>query len=179
MIKVRKKLFFVSIICFLSFIISCKPKFDLRREKDAEGQILEDIKSKKIIFLGNNHDGAFESLFLKEYLSYFYKAGVRYIFLEGDENHYISGLEDYRFNLYPAWGGFGYRFEEVLFGDEIQKINELHKEDPIIVIFPEKGLIVTNEEWKNNVILNNIRDKYIQQKIIEIMDWNSQYSFSA
>ena len=169
MIRKRSGIFFILIICFLSLFISCKTKFDLRGEKDAVEQIVEDIKSKKIVFFGNNHDGAFQSLFLKEHLDAFYEAGVRYIFLEGDNNN-LSELEDYCFNLFPAWGGFGYRFEETLIGDEIQKINELHNDDPIRVVFPEKGLTVTREEWEDDALLNNIRDKYIQQKIIETMD---------
>jgi len=170
MILKKQKLIIVLIISFLSVVMSCKPTFDLRMEKDAAEQIVEDIKNKKIVFIGNDHNGAFQALFLKENLSTFYNAGVRYIFLEGDANHYLTEHEDYYFNFYPAWAGFGYRYEEVLFGDEIQKINKLYKEDPITVIFPEEGLIVTENEWKDDTLLNNIRDKYIQQKIIETMD---------
>ncbi len=170
MIRKKHRIFFILTIIFLSIVISCKPKFDLRNEKDASVQIVEDLRSKKIAFIGNDHNGAFQALFLKENLSTFYNTGVRYIFLEGDANHYLTEHEDYYFNFYPAWAGFGYRYEEVLFGDEIQKINKLHKEDPITVIFPEEGLIVTENEWKDDTLLNNIRDKYIQQKIIETMD---------
>ncbi len=170
MILKKQKLIIVLIISFLSVVISCKPTFDLRVEKDAAEQIVEDIKNKKIIFIGNNHDSAFQSLFLKENLFDFYKAGVRYIFLEGNSNHYIDEQEDYSFYLFPAWARFGYRFEEVLIGDEIQRINKLYKHDPIKVILPEEGLEIKSEEWADDTLEKNIRDKFIQKKIIEIMD---------
>ena len=170
MIRKRSGIFFILIICFLSLFISCKTKFDLRGEKDSVEQIVEDIKSKKIVFLGNEHANGWISLFIKENLLKFYEAGVRYVFLEGDNNHYISKAEDFCFCLYPVWGEFGFRFEETLIGDEIIKINEQHKEDPITVIFSEQGLVITEEEWEDDTLMNNIRDRFIQRRIIEIMD---------
>lgn len=170
MIKKNRQAFFLVLLSFLCLMVSCKVKFDLRNEKDAAEQIAKDIKSKKIVFLGNEHANGWISLFLKENLLKFYEAGVRYIFLEGDNNHYISKAEDFCFWLYPAWGDFGYRFEETLIGDEIIKINEQHKEDPIIVVFPEQGLAITEEEWEDDTLMNNIRDRFIQRRIIEIMN---------
>lgn len=155
---------------FLCFFISCQVQFDLRNEIYAAEQIVQDLNSKKIIFIGNNHTNAYPSLFLRDNLNKFYEAGLRYIFLEGDINHYLDELEDYEFRLFPAWGSFGYRFEDTLLGDVISEINKEHKEDPIKVVLPEKGLVLTAEEWEDDTLTNNLRDKYIQSKIIEIMD---------
>ena len=170
MIKSNKKFYFFVVFSFLFLIISCKTKFDLRNEKDAAVQVVQDIQTKKIIFLGNNHNGAVPTFFLKENLKKFYDAGVRYLFLEGDNDNYISEPEKFKGKIYPIWGHFGYNFEDIILYDEIIEINENHKEDPIIVVWPETGLVFTEEEWKDDTLTNNIRDKYIQEKIIETMD---------
>ena len=170
MIKSNKKFYFFVVFSFLFLIISCKTKFDLRNEKDAAVQVVQDIQTKKIIFLGNNHNGAVPTFFLKENLKKFYDAGVRYLFLEGDNDNYISEPEKFKGKIYPIWGHFGYNFEDIILYDEIIEINKNHKEDPIIVVWPETGLVFTEEEWKDDTLTNNIRDKYIQEKIIETMD---------
>lgn len=170
MIKSNKKFCFFVVLSFLFLIISCKTKFDLRNEKDAAVQVVQDIQTKKIIFLGNNHNGAVPTFFLKENLKKFYDAGVRYLFLEGDNDNYISESEKFKAKIYPIWGHFGYNFEDIILYDEIIEINENHKEDPIIVVWPETGLVFTEEEWKDDTLTNSIRDKYIQEKIIETMD---------
>ena len=170
MIKSNKKFCFFVVLSFLFLIISCKTKFDLRNEKDAAVQVVQDIQTKKIIFLGNNHNGAVPTFFLTENLKKFYDAGVRYLFLEGDNDNYISEPEKFKAKIYPIWGHFGYNFEDIILYDEILEINENHKEDPIIVVWPETGLVFTEEEWKDDTLTNNSRDKYIQEKIIETMD---------
>ena len=77
-----KKFTLTFVILFLISLTGCKTTFDLRNEKDAAYQIVEDIQSKKIVFLGDEHDWAFPPQFIAENLENFYKAGVRYIFLE-------------------------------------------------------------------------------------------------
>ena len=59
------------------------------------------------------------------------------------------------------------------FQDELLRINTLHKNDPIAVIWPETGVEINREDLsfeKDATVILNKRDAQAQKKIIEIMD---------
>ena len=55
-------------ILFPLVFSGCRSTFDLRNEKDAAHQIIEDIRSKKLVFLGDEHNWAFPPQFIAENL---------------------------------------------------------------------------------------------------------------
>lgn len=163
-----KKFTLTFVILFLISLTGCKTTFDLRNEKDAAHQIVEDIQSKKIVFLGDEHDWAFPPQFIAENLESFYKAGVRYIFLEEKSGYYLKMPEHYDSFVYPVWGTWGYKQEEHILTDEITRLNEIYKSDPLIVFWPEEELSFTGEDDTHFVL--NKRDRTVQKVIIDVMD---------
>lgn len=165
-----KILFFV----FLFSFISCREKLDLRNEKDAALQVKDDLQSKKIIFIGENHSDVYPIIFLTEHLEEFYDTGLRYLFLEEESDGYLENPD--KLNnvfIYPPWATFGFKYEYMKFQDELLRINTLHKNDPIAVIWPETGVEINREDLsfeKDATVILNKRDAQAQKKIIEIMD---------
>lgn len=159
------------LITLVIISVSCKVKYDYRQETDAANQIMKDIQSKKIIFIGDNHTDVFPLSFITKNLENFYNAGVRYIFLEEQSDNYINNPQEIAIHIMPPWGTWGQKYEYLLFEDEIKRINEAHKDDPLITIWPETGLEITDEDlimtW-NDVM--NMRDSYAQKNITTIMD---------
>ena len=161
MIRSNKKFCFFVVLSFLFLIISCKTKFDLRNEKDAAVQVVQDIQTKKIIFLGNNHNGAVPTFFLTENLKKFYDAGVRYLFLEGDNDNYISEPEKFKAKIYPIWGHFGYNFEDIKYNmgwtfEERELIEKMEKS------LPEFDFFKWGQRGADIIVKGNTKAKGIQ-----------------
>src|SRR5574344_853209 len=81
--------------------ISCTSKYDLREEIDVSQKIVEDLCTKKIIFIGENHDNVYPIYFMKENLEKFYNAGLRYVFLETGDDGVLqdSNIHEYNFSI--------------------------------------------------------------------------------
>jgi len=162
------------LICLLSLGIcfaSGKTRYDFRNEKDAADQIAEDIQSKRLVFLNENHTDVAPVYFLTKNLEKFYNAGLRYIFLEEQSDNYINNPQSLAVHLLPAWGTWAQKYEYLLFENAIMQLNQNHKDDPLIPVWPEAGLIITDEDMAgsfNHVM--NMRDSYAQKNIISIMD---------
>ena len=161
-------------ILFPLIFSGCGSTFDLRNEKDAAHQIIEDIRSKKLVFLGDEHNWAFPPQFIAENLENFYEGGVRYIFLEEKSGYYLKESEQYESFIYPAWGTWGYKQEFHILTDEITRLNEIYKADPLTVVWPEENIAFTDEEFSDTHTTLNKRDIIIQKRIIEIMDNNDK-----
>lgn len=168
--KQTNKIILFFLFFSLFFTISCRSTFDLRNEKDAALQIVEDIQSKKIVFLGDTHAWAFPPQFIAENLEDFYKAGVRYIFLEEKSGYYLKNPEQYNSFVYPPWCEWGFRQEYHVLTDEITRLNNVYKADPLIVVWPEEENVFTDEELADTHMTLNKRDKTAQKVIIDIMD---------
>ena len=162
------------ILCIYALIIlltvSCKKNYDLRNEKSAADQIVEDLKTKKIIFISENHDEVYPIIFLTEHLEKFYEEGLRYIFLEAGDDGFLgdTNLSDYTFNIVPPWSTFACKYEQHLMEIEIQRINNVHKDAPIKVIWPEHNLVLPNS--RDVSIILNCRDNHIQKEIIDVLE---------
>lgn len=165
-----KKSFYLFLFILLLNFTACKTKYDLRDEKDASQQIVEDIQNKKLIFLGDEHDWCFPTQFLANNLEIFYKAGIRYIFLEEKCGYYLKKPEQYDSFVYPAWGTWGFKQEYHVLTDEITKVNEKYKTDPLIVVWPEENAVFTEEDKDDTHIILNKRDSTAQKVIIDVMD---------
>jgi hypothetical protein len=168
--KYNNKIRLILLIFFLLFITSCKTIINLSNEKEAVQQIEEDIKSKKIVFLGDQHDWAFPPQFIADNLERFYKAGVRYIFLEEKSGYYLKKPEQYDSFVYPAWGTWGYKQEYHVLTDEITRLNKIYVADPLIVIWPEENATFTEEDYSDTHLEMNKRDITAQKVIIDLMD---------
>lgn len=168
--KYNNKIRLILLIFFLLFITSCKTIINLSNEKEAVQQIEEDIKSKKIVFLGDQHDWAFPPQFIADNLERFYKAGVRYIFLEEKSGYYLKEPEEYNSFVYPPWETWGYKQEYHALTDEITRLNKIYETDPLIVVWPEENIIFTEEEYSDTHLAMNKRDKTVQKIIIDLMD---------
>src|SRR5574344_939853 len=138
-----KKVILLSFV-FLLFITGCKTTYNLQNSKNAHDQILEAIHSKKIVFIGETHTTVFPILYMTQNIEKFYEAGVRYLFLEeeGDGFSFTDGnYDNYKIHIVPQWCTYGWKYEYHLMEKEIERINQLHPEDPINVIVPEEGCV--------------------------------------
>jgi len=166
-----KKIYYLTIL-FLFLLTSCKTTYNLQKSKNADEQILEAIQSKKIVFIGETHTTVFPILYMTQSMEKFYEAGVRYLFLEeeGDGFSYTDGnYDNYKIHIVPQWCTRAWKYEYHLMEKEIARINQLHKEDPIKVIFPEEG-VVYPENMNDGVAVQNARDMQAHKTIIEVMD---------
>lgn len=151
--------------------IFCKEKYDFRNCTNASDKIVEEIKSRKLIFIGDIHSEAGPMLFLAENLERFYEAGVRYLFFEEKSNNYIENPEQLDLFVYPPWGTWGYKYEYLLMENEILKINKKHSDDPLKLIWPEQNLVMTQDDlYQEGNHVMNLRDSFAQKNIIEVMD---------
>ena len=164
--KIEKKILPL-LFLFILFFVSCETTYDLRNEKVALDQILEDLQSKKVIFIGENHDDVFPIIFCTRNLEAFYNAGLRYIFLESGDDGLLddSNIDTYDFQVIPPWGLYAWKFEQQLFEEKVIEINKKNPSDIIKVIWPENNLILPNSNNVTEVL--NFRDNHIQKKIIE------------
>ena len=166
--KMKKSILFLS---FLLILTSCKTAINLQNEKNADEQIIEYLKSKKIVFIGEHHSTVFPILYLTQNMETFYNTGVRYLFLEeeGDGFFPAENYDNYRLKVVPPWCTFGWKYEYHLMELEVARVNQLHPSDPINVIFPEEG-ITWPEDMNDATKVLNARDAQAQKTIIEIMD---------
>lgn len=150
--------------------ISCTSKYDLREEIDVSQKIVEDLCTKKIIFIGENHDNVYPIYFMKENLEKFYNAGLRYVFLETGDDGVLqdSNIHEYNFSIVPQWGLYAWKYEQQLLELEINKINSTHMDDPIKVIWPEYQLAIPSDLESTDIL--NLRDLHIQKSVISIMN---------
>jgi hypothetical protein len=168
----RKRLFrwFFLFLSLCSLLLSCRTTFDFRNEKNAATQIAEDIQTKKIIFIEENHTDVFPIYFLARNLERFYQAGVRYIFLEDQSDKYIYDPGNFNFFLFPPWMSQGNKFEYLTLEDEIKRINAIHQDDQLLAVWPETGLVLTKEDTADTNRTMNKRDRWAQNVIITTMD---------
>ncbi|MDR2029034.1 MAG: hypothetical protein LBP93_05790 [Treponema sp.] len=137
---------------------------------DALTCILEEIKNKKIIFIGESHPIVNEELFIAENIGDFYDAGVRYIFDESGIPDYLAiGDENYFFFMFYPWMSAGWRYEGASYYQAVRNLNaSLPEEDRIKIIAPESGRedysAIEQDDWMN------YRDSYAAKAIIAIMD---------
>lgn len=166
-----KKVCIALILILLLCISGCKSTFYLQNAKDADQQILEEIQSKKVVFIGENHSTVFPIFFMTQKMEDFYQAGVRYLFLEEEGDGFLPAgdYDDYKVIVTPPWCTFGWKYEYHLMELEIARINSLHPEDPIKVIFPEKGFVMPDDENDGTKVLN-ARDSQAQKTIIQTLD---------
>ncbi len=167
----RTRLFIFLLIFFqFSTLLSCKTRYDLRKEKDVAAKILDDLSTKKIVFLGENHDDVYPILFLKKHLEDFYNAGLRYLFFETGDDGYLpdSNMNEYDFEIVPPWCLYAWKYEQHLLEKEIKRINESNKTSPIRVFWPEYNLELP--ETNDAVEILNFRDEKIQEGIISTLE---------
>ncbi len=104
----RTRLFIFLLIFFqFSSLLSCKPQYDLRTAQSAAAKIENELKSCKIVFLGEGHTDVYPCVFLKENLQRFYNAGLRYIFFEGESDNYLYNPENTWFFYISCMGDLG------------------------------------------------------------------------
>lgn len=160
---------FLLLLC-LSLVVSCKKKIDLSECTSAKDQVIKEIDSKKIIFIGENHSDINPILFMSKNIAEFYEHGVRYIFLEDNFNKLNNDKSFSTTFICPPWIVSGGKYEEKYLENEIIRINKQNPDDKLNVIFPENDLTF-NSEWTATEVLN-YRDKNIQQKIKDIMNFS-------
>lgn len=170
--KIKKfyLIFLLLPLLFLAYIYFSKPRYDLRNAVDCNKQIINELQDKKLIFLSENHDEVGVIYFLIENLEKFYVAGVRYIFLEDEPDLYMTEPENIKIFLFPPWLQQGKKIQYLILEEEIVKLNKKYTFDPLIVIWPETGLIFDESDWADTHKMMNKRDMQAQKTIIEIMD---------
>lgn len=164
----KKSILFLSLVLLLT---SCKTTFNLKDAKNADEQIIEYLQAKKIVFIGENHTTVFPILYMTQNMKKFYNAGVRYLFLEEDGDGFFpaENYDNYKLQIVPPWCTFGWKYEYHVMELEIARVNQLHPDDPINVVFPEEG-IIWPEDMNDATNVLNARDAQAQKRIIEIMD---------
>lgn len=163
-------IFFLFSFFLLVFLYWKKPKYDLRYENDCAKQIIQEIQTKKIIFLSENHDEVGSIYFLIKNLESFYEAGVRYIFLEEESDMYLTNPDNFQVILFPPWMQQGTKFQYILLEDKIAQLNKKYALDPLVIIWPETGLNFEESDWADTHQMMNKRDMQAQKIIIDIMD---------
>lgn len=168
----KKKYIVLLFSCFIC-LLSCTRKYDFSYEKSISEKVLEDLQTKKIIFIGENHLDVYPVVFMTQHIRDFYKAGVRYIFLEGGFPRLAQTTTDkeYSFLITNPYIQIGWKYEDNNFEESILQINCENEADPIKIIFPEKEL-TSFEQYLNEDIseLLNYRDYHIQKKVIDILE---------
>ena len=131
---------------------------------------MHEIETKKIIFISENHDEVRPIYFMIENLEKFYKAGVRYLFLEEETDNYIENPDKLNIWIFPPWQQQGTKFQYLLFEEEILKLNQKYPDDPIVTIWPETGAVFEDGDWDDTHKWMSKRDLQGQKTIIETMD---------
>ena len=73
----------MSLLLIFSFLfLSCKEIIDLRNDDTITNAIIKEIKERKVVFVGENHNDVYPIIMMSENLEKFYDAGIRYIILE-------------------------------------------------------------------------------------------------
>jgi hypothetical protein len=138
---------------------------------DAATYLLEELKTKKIIFINEDHTIMNEELFLAEHLQEFYDAGVRYFFSESDIT------QKSHLPIYPWTLPGSNRVEQRALRQAIVSLEQSTAgTDPFKVVLPELGRNPENYDPVNMITFTdmtpwiNYRDEYAVNNIIEILD---------
>jgi hypothetical protein len=137
---------------------------------DASEFIANELKTKKIVFIGESHLFVNPKMFIAENIQKFYNAGVRYLFDESGLPDYVSiNDENYKFYMFYPWMTAGWRFEGAEYFQAVNRLNStLPKEEQIKVIAPEVGReSLAGIEPEDRL---NYRDTVAARNIIETMD---------
>jgi hypothetical protein len=131
---------------------------------DAVSWLVNEFKTKKIIFINETHVVANEEMFLTEHLRTFYDAGVRYLFTGCDLT-----ANDKFVPSYP-WMLVGDRVENDDMKYALLSLEEAAREsDPFMVIPAEAGAMIS-EDFANLVDWLNYRDECAATTIIETLN---------
>jgi hypothetical protein len=126
-----------------------------RELPDAKQYILDALAQNKLVFVGEDHTQINEELFMAENMQAFYDAGLRYIFVEENEDYEPLQAP---LVIFPPWrddvgrgdggGGIGGKYEgDDVVGHAIQTINDAVPEAERIQFIPtEAGYNPTPEE---------------------------------
>jgi hypothetical protein len=137
---------------------------------DALSYIGDEIRTKRIIFIGESHPIVNEELFIAENIRAFYDAGVRYLFDESGIPDYLAiGDENYFFFMFYPWMSAGWRYEGAAYYQAVRNLNaSLPEDDRIKIIAPESGSqayhTIGPDGWMN------YRDSYAAKTIMTVMD---------
>jgi hypothetical protein len=152
-------------------ISGCKSAPENRLEKiagnapDAVPYLLNELKTKRIIFIGDDSTMINDELFLAEHLQSFYDAGVRFIFTE---NNLVRATEQF-FPAYPWITGD--RVERDTLKAALASLEQATKQkDPLHVIAAEALFIEPAQDFPNQIEWMNYRSERIAAAIIETMD---------
>lgn len=169
----------MSLLLIFSFLfLSCKEIIDLRNDDTITNAIIKEIKERKVVFVGENHNDVYPIIMMSENLEKFYDAGIRYIILESykprlDES---NKSDDYYFIISNPIQQMGWKYEEKYFENAILKINNAHGNTPIKIVFPEKNLTdyenIDNFQNEQEQIIKwlNYRDEFISNEIIKLVE---------
>jgi hypothetical protein len=160
----------VLVFCRISFT-SAVPVYQMAPElPDAKQYILDALAQNKLVFVGEYHTQLNEELFMAENMQAFYNAGLRYIFVEDNEDYEPLQAP---LLIYPPWrndvGGrtIGGKYEGDVVDRAIQTINDAVPESERIRFIPaEAGYNPTLEEGNDL----NKRDQQAFKNISTFME---------
>jgi tetratricopeptide (TPR) repeat protein len=133
------------------------------------------LKTKKLVFLGELHVTVDPILFLAENLRSFHDAGLRYLFYEGGMPGYAPAVrgesrysEPYFIFFVAPWRGAGWKYEGWLLSKAIRDLNSgVPAEERIRLIAAEGGL---DESGLSGNMLLSSRDAYAFDTVSAAMD---------
>lgn len=168
-----KRKIYLLFLVYIMLMSSCNRIYNLSQEKLPADKVIEDLQSKKIVFIGENHADVYPIIFMTEHMQEFYDMGVRYLFLEGGfprlRNDYKE--EDYAFVMGNPCINMGWKYEEYNFEEAVLAINHKEMSDKIQVIFPEENIIEFDHSTKEGLEnWMNYRDNYIQKVIVDVLE---------
>ena len=155
------------LFCWISSV-SAVPMYHKAPELfDAKQYILDALDQNKLVFIGEEHVKVNEELFLAENLQAFYDAGLRYIFIEGNDGNYVTARPS-SIPLFPPWReDVGGKYEAGAVSQAIRKINDAVPEAEQIREIPaEAGYNPTTGEGSDL----NKRDQQAFKNISEFME---------
>ncbi|MDR3342463.1 MAG: hypothetical protein LBT14_06690 [Treponema sp.] len=132
---------------------------------DAAAYLLDELKTKKVIFINEAHIIMNEELFLAEHVQEFYDAGVRYFFSESNITR------DHLEPMYPWMSGGANRVEARELRQVLLSLEQsTASKDPFKVVWTEEGENYDNYDPSNEVAWLNYRDEYSAKNIIETLN---------
>ena len=128
---------------------------------DASTYLINELKTKNILLINEDHTIMNEELFITENLQAFYDMGVRYIFTE--ENLHNENL----FPTYP-WMLVGGRMEENIFKESIFSLEQsTSSADPFKAIYAEAEVDYERYNPNEDVAWLNYREKKRLKKLLK------------
>jgi hypothetical protein len=130
--------------------------------------VVQELKSKKVIFMNEDHTGLNEEIFLAANIPALYNAGLRYLFFEGGPL-LSDGNDEYTwFPIFYPWREAGRRYESRTLYDTISGFNTgLSDDDKIKIVYPESSIVNFATDKQTDL---NFRDAMAAENIINIMD---------